>query len=104
VFSELQRGERRISIRQEEAKSCIYKRRVLADKSGLSGAVGDEHMLHTIYALNLSSFWIYPVYQILDSPGSKSLLVLGAQVAAQIDTPVLVVFAPPIEVDVETRL
>jgi hypothetical protein len=104
VSCKIKRGERRIPICQENSKSRIYERRVLADKTGLSCTMGDQHMLHTIHALDLGCVRIYPVYQLLYTPGGKSFLVLGAQIAPQIDAPVLVVFAPPIEIDVETRL
>jgi len=104
VSCKLERGERRISVRQEDTKSCVYKRCVLADKTGLSGAMSDQYMLHAIYALDFGGFWIYPVYHLLYSSGSEDLLMLDAQVATQIDAPVLVMFAPPIKVNVETRL
>jgi hypothetical protein len=64
----------------------------------------DQDVLEAIHTLNLRSFGIYPIYLLKYVDVGKSLLVFRTEIISQINTPIAVVQAPPVEVDMVSGL
>jgi hypothetical protein len=64
----------------------------------------NQGVLNPIYLLYFSGVRVYPVYHFIHAGICKRFLVLRAEIAAQINTPVSIDLSPPIKVDMEMGL